>query len=69
MIQFDVNNKKFQTIDEAEKNNIGLKNVSNRLDLIYPRSHELRIFNEKDNFSIELRVYNKEENLIHQFGI
>ena len=65
MIQFDVNNKKFQTIDEAEKNNIGLKNVSNRLDLIYPRLHKLKIFNEKDNFSIELRVYNNEENLIH----
>jgi len=66
MIQFDVNNKKFQTIDEAEKNNIGLKNVSNRLDIIYPRLHELKIFNEKDKFSIELRLFNNEENLIHQ---
>lgn len=69
MIQFDVNNKKFQTINEAEKTNIGLKNVSNRLDLIYPRLHELKIFNEKDNFSIELRVYYNEENMIHKFGI
>jgi len=69
MIQFDVNNKKFQTIDEAEKNNIGLKNVSNRLDMIYPRLHELKIFNEKDRFSIELKLFNNEENLIHQFWI
>jgi LytS/YehU family sensor histidine kinase len=69
MIQFDVNNKKFQTIDEVEKNNIGIKNVSNRLDMIYPRLHELKIFNEKDQFSIELRLFNNEENLVHQFWI
>ena len=68
MIQFDVNNKKFQTIDEAEKNNIGLKNVSNRLDMIYPRIHELKIFNEKDRFNIGLRLFNNEE-MAQQFWI
>ncbi len=59
IIQFVVNNKKFQTIDEHKKNNIGLQNVSNRLNLIYPRLHQLKIINGENTFSIDLRIYDE----------
>lgn len=67
MIQFDLSNGKFKTIDEVEKNNIGLKNVTNRLNLIYPRLHELKIFDKKDSFSIDLRIFYREEDCICNF--
>ena len=67
MIQFDVSNKKFKTIDEVEKNNIGLKNVTNRLNLIYPRLHELKIFDKKESFSVDLRIFYREEDCICNF--
>jgi two-component system, LytTR family, sensor kinase len=66
MIQFDVSNTKLKTINEIEQNNIGLKNVSNRLNLIYPQLHELKIFNEKNSFSIELRIFYNEECMIYK---
>ncbi len=35
---------------------IGLENVKKRLKLIYPGSHELRIFSENDLFKVELEL-------------
>ena len=67
MIQFEVTNQKFQTVDESGKNNIGLKNVTNRLQLIYPRMHKLEIMNEKKNFNVHLRIFYSEEHCVYNF--
>ncbi len=36
--------------------NIGLKNVTKRLELLYPGTHELRIFSESDSYSVYLSL-------------
>jgi len=38
------------------KGNIGLKNVSKRLELLYPGSHELNIVSEPDSYSVYLSL-------------
>ncbi len=67
MIQFEVTNQKYQTVDEAGRNNIGLKNVTNRLQLIYPRLHKLEISNEKKSFNVHLRIFYSEEYCVYNF--
>lgn len=67
MIQFEVTNQKYQTVDEAGRNNIGLKNVTNRLQLIYPRLHKLEITNEKKSFNVHLRIFYSEEDCVYNF--
>lgn len=67
MMQFEVTNQKFQSIDEAGKNNIGLKNVTNRLQLIYPNLHRLEISNEEKRFNVHLRIFFSEEHCVYNF--
>jgi LytS/YehU family sensor histidine kinase len=35
---------------------IGLENVKKRLDLLYPKQHELAINDEKESYSILLKI-------------
>lgn len=67
MIQFEVTNQKFQSVDEVGRNNIGLKNVTNRLQLIYPNLHILEIGNEKKRFNVHLRIFSSEEHSVYNF--
>lgn len=67
MIQFEVTNQKFQTVDDSGRNNIGLKNVTNRLELIYPRLHKLEIANEVKSFHVHLRIFYNEEHCMYNF--
>lgn len=67
MIQFEVTNQKFQAVDESGRNNIGLKNVTSRLQLIYPRLHKLEITNEKKSFNVHLRIFCSEEYCVYNF--
>ncbi|MFT3738747.1 MAG: histidine kinase [Breznakibacter sp.] len=60
-IQMDVANQKFQTIDDVGKNNTGLNNVINRLNLIYPNSHKLEIQNEHKYFNVSLVIFTEKE--------
>lgn len=47
--------------DETLGEGIGLKNVSRRLDLIYPGNYELDILNSDKQFEVKLKVYWKNE--------
>ena len=38
------------------KGNIGLKNVTKRLELLYPGSHELKIISEPDSYTVHLTL-------------
>ncbi len=42
---------------EVQVQGIGLANVKRRLELIYPRQHELNIRQEAETFSVELKIY------------
>jgi two-component system, LytTR family, sensor kinase len=56
-LEFLVSNKKSFTNDEVlEHSGIGLKNIKRRLDLVYPDSYELKISDEKESFSVLLKL-------------
>ena len=38
------------------KGNIGLKNVTKRLELLYPGTHELNIVSEPDSYTVYLSL-------------
>jgi two-component system sensor histidine kinase AlgZ len=40
----------------ATKGNIGLKNVTKRLELLYPGTHELKIVSEQDSYAVYLSL-------------
>jgi sensor histidine kinase YesM len=40
----------------GRQGNIGLKNVTKRLELLYPGTHELKIVTEPDSFSVYLSL-------------
>lgn len=48
------NNKPWQALPQKGKNGIGLKNVQERLKLLYPGQHELTINSTANEFSIHL---------------
>lgn len=55
-----------KSIPDSEKqiklaSGIGLRNVKQRLDLIYPGLHELQIFDEEDSFLVVLKIRAKLE--------
>jgi LytS/YehU family sensor histidine kinase len=58
-IFFDVRNsthKRFETDTEKNKSGIGLKNVEERLKLLYPGKHELKVSENKDEYIINLVI-------------
>jgi sensor histidine kinase YesM len=58
-IELDLSNNKFDIIIEQEKNNIGLRNVKQRLLLLYPHEHKLIIKDEPFAYSVNLTIYLK----------
>jgi len=55
-LELEVSNNKFGTISENKKNNIGLKNVKQRLQLLYFHTHQLTIHNEENRYTINLKI-------------
>lgn len=57
-LRFQVKNKIGGLGDDSkdESSGIGLKNVSRRLDLLYPNLHSLQIHNEHGEFQVELKM-------------
>jgi two-component system LytT family sensor kinase len=57
MFHFFITNSR-PTNNEASKikGNIGLKNVRKRLELLYPKSHELTIIQEAESFTVDLKI-------------
>lgn len=39
------------------KRSIGIENVKNRLNLVYPNKHKLKIINEKNTYKVILKLY------------
>jgi len=50
------NGKPLQAISQKGKNGIGLRNVKERLKLLYPGQHELTIDSTADEFSVQLQL-------------
>jgi sensor histidine kinase YesM len=58
-IQFSIDNSKTETAPKPQgkkSGGIGLVNVKRRLDLLYPKSHELNIKESPTNYYIDLRI-------------
>jgi LytS/YehU family sensor histidine kinase len=58
-VSFEVRNsihKRFETDSEKDKSGIGLKNVAERLKLLYPGKHELNVSEDKDEFIVKLTI-------------
>ena len=56
---FFIENSKSTNVHSSEitsSNNIGIKNVERRLELLYPKKYELEIKNESDIFSVSLQI-------------
>ena len=52
-----VNNKgEIDDMEAGQYGGIGLKNVSSRLALIYPKKHEFKVEDEQDKFSVHLTI-------------
>lgn len=51
-----VNSKPSNNEPPTTKGNIGLKNVSKRLELLYPGAHELNIVSESDSYAVHLTM-------------
>jgi LytS/YehU family sensor histidine kinase len=50
------NNKVIEKNAQLLEGGIGLENVKKRLDLLYPKQHELAINDEKESYSILLKI-------------
>lgn len=57
---FRIKNKKLKRSDQAT-GHLGLKNVKNRLQLIYPHKHELSIDDSTEMFSVNLKLYHNHD--------
>ena len=56
-LHMTVSNSKVKTINgEALKNNIGIENTRNRLQLLYPSKHELTIKEDEKEFIVLLKI-------------
>jgi LytS/YehU family sensor histidine kinase len=53
-----VENKIGQLQDESKEANsgIGMKNVLRRLELLYPKKHQIRVTNTGEIFRVELEI-------------
>lgn len=51
------NNKGFSDQHEGQNDSgVGLKNIKNRLELLYPGNHELEILDKQDSFQVQLTI-------------
>lgn len=58
-LEFFIENNKPNKLNDLEKNKvggIGLKNVKSRLKILYPNKHTINIVDEKDNYSVTLKL-------------
>ncbi|MCB0777693.1 MAG: histidine kinase, partial [Chitinophagaceae bacterium] len=53
---FTAENSKESQLPLNEQGGIGLKNVSRRLELLYPGKHQLEIKETEDNFTVQLKL-------------
>lgn len=53
---FEVKNSKMREKSELESNLIGMKNVKRRLELIYPKKHQLVVNDLPDSFFVSLQI-------------
>jgi len=51
-----INQRFTGTLDETDKENIGLSNIQRQLNLIYPQKHQLHIEKGKDYFQLHLVI-------------
>ena len=59
IISFEVRNSihtRFEADTEKDKAGIGLKNVAERLKLLYPAKHELSVSEDKNEFIVTLII-------------
>lgn len=64
LFTFIISNSKPLTAKSGkEEGNVGLKNVKNRLHLIYPGQHELKVEEFPDSFHVILKIYQKEHQI------
>jgi sensor histidine kinase YesM len=56
-LHFSIINSKPSSAElNGTKGNIGLKNVTKRLELLYPGTHELNIVSESDSYTVHLSL-------------
>lgn len=59
IVNFEVRNSmhiRTESDTEKDKSGIGLKNVAERLNLLYPDKHELNVSEDKDEFIVKLTI-------------
>jgi sensor histidine kinase YesM len=54
---FNIENSKKKKKDNTVNGGVGLRNIRQRLALIYPKSHSLEIDDNEDFFSVRLKIY------------
>lgn len=57
---FDIENNLSENLLEAnEHSGLGLENIKKNLEIVYPKSHDLKIFKTKDTFKVVLKLTKK----------
>ncbi|MFA8434737.1 MAG: sensor histidine kinase [Marinifilaceae bacterium] len=51
------NSKQQEKISEKQTGGIGLRNVTKRLEYLYPQKHQLEITNSNERFMVKLQIY------------
>jgi LytS/YehU family sensor histidine kinase len=59
---FDIENNYSENLLETnEHSGLGLENIKKNLEIVYPKSHELKISKTKDTFKVCLKLYKHED--------
>ncbi len=58
ILNFEIENSKGKTseVNDSKYQGIGINNVKKRLELIYPKSHSLKIYDNKNSFKVLLQL-------------
>ena len=57
---FDIENNFSNTVEEVNHHSgVGLENIRNNLNIVYPKTHEFNIFKTEDTFKVSLKMYKK----------